>query len=342
VKTRATGKSRGIAKTCVLLAKNRPMRYLDPKNDLTFKKVFGQHPHLLKSLLNALLPLPEGRQVTELEYLPAELVPDIPVLKNTIVDVRCQDNTGRQFIVEMQLFWTPSFRSRVLFNASKAYVKQLGTGKEYRGLQPVYALSLVNDEFEPGTEAHYHHYSIIHNELTDKRIEGLEFVFVELPKFRAKNLTEKKLQVLWLRYLTEIEDKTEAPPADLLELPEFREAIEILRESAFTAGELETYDKYWDQVRTEKTLIADSLEKGRAEGEQIGREKGREEGREEGLEKGLEKGLERGRGEGIKLALKVIRLHGEGAAIEQICEKLGQPQDTVAGILEEAGLSGQH
>jgi hypothetical protein len=36
------------------------MRYLDPKNDLTFKKVFGQHPHLLKSLLNALLSRKQG------------------------------------------------------------------------------------------------------------------------------------------------------------------------------------------------------------------------------------------------------------------------------------------
>ena len=35
------------------------MRYLDPKNDLAFKKVFGQHPHLLKSFLNALLPNPK-------------------------------------------------------------------------------------------------------------------------------------------------------------------------------------------------------------------------------------------------------------------------------------------
>jgi hypothetical protein len=34
------------------------MKYLDPKNDLTFKKIFGQHPHLLKSFLNAMLPLP--------------------------------------------------------------------------------------------------------------------------------------------------------------------------------------------------------------------------------------------------------------------------------------------
>lgn len=29
------------------------MRYLDPKNDLIFKKVFGEHPHLLISFLNS-------------------------------------------------------------------------------------------------------------------------------------------------------------------------------------------------------------------------------------------------------------------------------------------------
>ena len=32
------------------------MRYLDPKADLTFKHVFGEHPDLVISLLNALLP----------------------------------------------------------------------------------------------------------------------------------------------------------------------------------------------------------------------------------------------------------------------------------------------
>jgi hypothetical protein len=57
------------------------MRYLDPKNDLTFKKIFGQHPHLLKSFLNALMPLKQGQQIVSLEYLPAELVPEIPVTK---------------------------------------------------------------------------------------------------------------------------------------------------------------------------------------------------------------------------------------------------------------------
>ncbi len=102
------------------------MRYLDPKNDLTFRKVFGQHPRLLKSFLNALLPL--AVPIRDLEYLPADLVPEVPLLKYSIVDVRCIDEQGRQFIVEMQMLWTDSFKTRVLFNASKAYVRQLDKG----------------------------------------------------------------------------------------------------------------------------------------------------------------------------------------------------------------------
>ena len=37
-------------------------KYLDPKANLTFKKVFGEHKELLISFLNALLPLPEGKE----------------------------------------------------------------------------------------------------------------------------------------------------------------------------------------------------------------------------------------------------------------------------------------
>ena len=66
-------------------------KYLDPKADVTFKKVFGEHKNLVMSLLNALLPLEEGKQVESIEYLPSELVPRTPLCKNTIVDVRCEE-----------------------------------------------------------------------------------------------------------------------------------------------------------------------------------------------------------------------------------------------------------
>ncbi len=65
--------------------------YLDPKADLTFKKVFGEHKELMISFLNAMLPLPDNGQVEWIEYLEPELIPDHPLKKDTIVDVRCRD-----------------------------------------------------------------------------------------------------------------------------------------------------------------------------------------------------------------------------------------------------------
>jgi predicted transposase/invertase (TIGR01784 family) len=243
------------------------MNYLDPKNDLTFKKVFGQHPHLLKSFLNAILPLPEGSFIESLEYLPADMAPENPLQKYSIVDVRCKDNRGRQFIVEMQMHWTTGFMQRVLFNASKAYVRQLDKSFKFKSLQPVYALSLLNENFQPDKPEYYHHYQIVNIEDTDQQIEGLEFVFVELPKFKARNLTEKKLQVLWLRFLTEIDESTIDTPRDLLENTEITEALENLKTSAFTQAELDAYDKYWDNIRVELTLQSESYDKGHVEGE---------------------------------------------------------------------------
>ena len=48
--------------------------------------------------------LPLDKLIVSIEYLPSELTPTIPEKKNSIVDVRCTDQTGRQFIVEMQMF----------------------------------------------------------------------------------------------------------------------------------------------------------------------------------------------------------------------------------------------
>ena len=105
-------------------------KYLNPKADLTFKLLFGEHPDLVKSLLNALLPLEAGREIERVEYATPEMIPENPGKKNSIVDVRCHDNQGREFIVEMQLYWSDEFRQRVILNASKAVVKQAGVGED--------------------------------------------------------------------------------------------------------------------------------------------------------------------------------------------------------------------
>lgn len=256
--------------------------YLDPKNDLVFKRIFGEHPNLLISFLNALMPLKPGQEIQSIRYLSPEMAPNNPLSKNSIVDVRCIDRSGRQFIVEMQMHWTTAFNSRMIFNASKAYVRQLDRKEPYEMLQPVYCLGILNEAFDSQTPSFYHHYQIINRENTDEVIPGLEFVLVELPKFRAEEWAERRMAVLWLRFLREVQDSSREVSADLLGDETIHQALDMCREGAFTEKELAAYDKYWDVVRTEKTLIGSSRKEGRIEGLREGHIKGRKEGRKEG------------------------------------------------------------
>lgn len=286
-------------------------KYLDPKADLTFKKVFGEHPDLVISLLNALLPFDKPEEeITWIEYLPPELVPKNPLRKNSIVDVRCRDKRGRQFIVEMQMVWSAEFRQRVMFNASKAYVSQLGNGEDYDLLQPVYSLNLVNEIFEPEMEEYYHYYRMVHIEHSDKIIDGLHLIFVELPKFTPHSYSEKRMQVLWLRYLTEINDKTREIPKDLLDNPEINKAVSEIEESAFTEAQLSGYDKFWDTISVEKTLY------------------------NSGVRKGLEEGREEGREEGIKETRRdiALKMKEKGFTANEIAEMTGLDEDVIAAL----------
>ena len=249
-------------------------KYLDPKADIVFKKIFGEHPHLLKSFLNAILPLSPMNQIVKLEYLPAEQIPEIPMFKRTIADVKCKDQQGKIFIVEMQIEWTDSFMQRLLFGTAKAYVKQLRVGETYRLLNPVYGLGIIDSIFDEKTEDWYHHYGLVslknhHEEI----INGLSLIFVELPKFKASSAEEKKLKILWLRFMKEIgRGKNDVDPL-LLEVPEIKEALALAEEAAYTPAELEAYEEYWDAVSRERTLVEETHGKGM--------EKGRKEGREE-------------------------------------------------------------
>ena len=288
------------------------MRYLDPKADLTFKKIFGKHKDLLISLLNALLPLADDEQIESVEYLSPELVPETYVGKNSIVDVRCRDVKGRQFIVEMQMLWTEAFKQRVLFNASKAFVRQLDKKRKYELLQPVYSLNLVNETFmKDYPDEFIHNYSVVHEFHSDEIIEGLHFTFVELPKFQAHSLKEKKMAVLWLRFLTEIDEQTKQAPQELLDNPETRKALKAVEESAMTKNELLAYEDFWDKLGAERLLFVDS--------NRINREEGRTEGRAEGRAEGIIEGC-------AKVAKNLLNL---GMALDEVAKVTGLDIETI-------------
>ena len=253
--------------------KNVKGKYLSPKADLTFKLIFEQ-PELVKSLLNALLPLEPGREIESVVKEDPHLIPNNPGKKNSIVDVRCRDNQGREFIVEMQLYWNNEFKQRVMLNASKAVVKQLGTGEDYTLIQPVYSLNLVNEGLDLGDDVgpdeFYHHYAVVNVEHTDHVLEGFHFVFIDLEKFKPRTIQERKMAVLWLRFLTEIDENTESVPQELLENPDTCRALEILEKSAYTDKQLEAYSDFWMALVDERVLREGSYKKGREEGKAEG------------------------------------------------------------------------
>ena len=284
-------------------------RYLDPKSDLVFKKIFGQHPDLLKSFLNAILPLPHNCVIESLTYLQPEHVPDLPAFKNSIVDVRCKDNHGRYFIVEMQLQWTSDFMKRMLFNTATTYARQLKKGEDYKFLSPVYGVALLDATFSKDQEW-FHHYQMTNVNDGSKSLEDIQLVLIELPNFKPTSITAKKVTVLWLRFLKEINEKTVTVDPSLLEVDSIKEALSLLEVSSYSEAELLAYDKSWDAVSSERTLLGGRYKEGKAEGEA----KGRAEGKAEGLNE------------------VAIKMHHSGIPMTQICQLTGLTLNQVENL----------
>ncbi|MBX9578645.1 MAG: Rpn family recombination-promoting nuclease/putative transposase [Chthoniobacterales bacterium] len=300
-------------------------RYLDPKNDFAFKKIFGHHPNLLKSFLNAILPLPDGCVIESLTYLVSEGIPELENFKNSIVDVRCKDNHGRYFIVEMQMQWIKDFVRRMLYNTTSTYVRQLKKGESYQNLSPVYGLALVNAQFEEGEEW-FHHFKMTHAIHGEKTLDDIQLVLIELPKLKPTTITEKKLAILWLRFLKEINEKTQEVDPYLLEIAEIKEALTLLEISSYNEAELLEYDKRWDFVSSQKTLITGKYAEGEAKGLAKGLAKGRAEGEVVGIAKGARK---------VKVEM-VCNLHQLGIGIEQIAQAAQLSQKEVEEILQSS------
>ena len=254
------------------------MKYLDPKADLTFKKIFGNHPARLISLLNALLPLSDEEQIHEIKYLPTELVPENNSWRYAIANILCTDIKGNKLCVVIRMEWSNFFEQRVQFLASELYVDPAIKQVKYFAQYPTYSLNLINDIFAHDTPDFIHNYCIVYGKSTHQVIKGLHFTFIELPKFTPQSIVNNRMMILWLRFLTEINEDTKEIPSELLDEPEIGKAIEELEISGFTDVELRVYDKFWDSVSVERTLLDDRYQKGKEEGMEEGRAEGRAEG----------------------------------------------------------------
>ena len=242
------------------------MRFINPKTDYAFKKIFGstESKDILISFLNALV-YDGNATIQDLEIVNPNLPPKLEGLKDTYLDVRATLNDGTLVIIEMQVLNVQSFGKRVLFNAAKTYAFQLQAGEGYRMLKPVIALTIADFEMFAERER------LISRFVYREKSEGweytdndIELVFVELPKFTKELDQLETIADKWIYFIKFARSLT-AIPENMENIPELQKAFEIADRADLTPSELEDLERREMFIYDQQGAI------------NLGRERGREE-----------------------------------------------------------------
>jgi len=243
------------------------MRFINPKTDLAFKKIFGSDAShtVLIDFLDSLL---YGRKgiIANLEIINPWLAPKIRGVKDTYLDVRALLSDGRQVIIEMQVLNVEGFEKRILYNAAKAYSIQLPTGGDYTELAPVIALTLTDFLMFPGHGPYLSRFVLKEKDfLLDYPQDDLELVFVELPKFN-KNLSELTTQAeRWLYFIQHARNLT-AIPAEFAGDPPLQRAFDLANAAQLTREEEEDLEKQEIFIHDQRNAIIKAVKQGIAQG----------------------------------------------------------------------------
>ena len=284
-------------------------RYLDPTNDVSFRKLFGveEHKSLLISFLNSILNLKGDRKIKEVALLPKDQAPLIKETKSSILDVKCTDERNIQYIVEMQNKKVPGFVKRTQFYVAHSYVTQLPSGSEYFSLKPVVFLVLANHKLFPSKEKVISYHKTLDVETLEHDLEDLSYVFIELPKFKKKEEELETLQDKWLYFFKNWSDTKEVPSK--VEEKELIEAYRSMEEYNWTPEERDAYIKA-------NIALTDEFDARRKE-----REEGHKEGRKEGRKE-----------RDIEIARKMLK---RNRPIEEITEDTGLSFEEIAALKEK-------
>ena len=217
------------------------MKFVDIKNDIAFRKIFGNEnrKEVLISFLNAVLLLQENHKIVTVDILTPYQLPDIKGGKVTIVDVKAKDQNDKTYIIEMQVAEVEGFDKRVLYYASKSYSAQIERGDQYQKLNPTYFIGIL--DFEVTQNKNYiSRHKIIDVETNESYIKDIEFNFIELPKFK-KSVNELESVIDQWVYFIKNAESLEVIPENLND-----EGLKLAYEDAdkhnWTKAELEAYD----------------------------------------------------------------------------------------------------
>ncbi|WMT84710.1 Rpn family recombination-promoting nuclease/putative transposase [Wolbachia endosymbiont of Listronotus oregonensis] len=288
-------------------------KFLDPKNDVSFKRIFGteKNKDILIHFLNDILGFTGKNEINDIEFLSTIQDPDIAAKKQSIVDVLCRDSTGAQYICEMQVAKTKGFEKRAQYYAAKAYSRQADKGDQYHNLKEIIFIAIADCVLFPNKSEYKSKHTIRDEDTNEHDLKDFYFIFIELPKFpknkedQLENIVEK--WVYFFRYADETseEELEKIIGSDVI----IKKAYEELNRFNWSEKEFIAYEQEIKRILDEQAVLAQKLDDAT--------EKGREEGREEGIQIGHEKGRKEREIEVAKNLLKA------GVSIDIIAQTTG-------------------
>ena len=216
------------------------MQFADIKNDIAFRKIFGNETKtgILISFLNAVLKLEGNKQIVWVEILNPYQLPRMAGSKTTILDVRAKDQNGNFYIVEMQVTDRAGLDKRIVYYGAKSYAAQLDAGENYYQLKPVIFIGIL--DFEYMQNPHYlSRHLILDADTHEHKLKDLEFTFIELPKFNKSEAELENLTEKWIYFIKNAGD-LELIPAGVND-EGLKSAYEEADRHTWTKEELEEY-----------------------------------------------------------------------------------------------------
>ena len=217
------------------------MKFVDIKNDIAFRKIFGNEnkKEILISFLNAVLELTKGKKIKRIEIKNPYQLPEIKDLKSSILDVRVTDEREISYIVEMQVEEPDGFDKRVQFYTARQYSKQIEKGDDYPKLNQVIFIGILDFNFFYDDDNYILRHRTVNVRTQKCTLNGMEYNFIELPKFNKVLKNCKSLVDKWI-YFIKNAPNLDVIPADVNDRG-LKHAYEDADRHNWTKEELEAY-----------------------------------------------------------------------------------------------------
>jgi predicted transposase/invertase (TIGR01784 family) len=245
-----------------------PKKYLDPTVDLVFKKLFGDKSHkdVTIDFLNNILGRTKGNLIDHIELNDPFNRKENREDRLSIVDVRCTDQAGKTYIVEMQATAEPDFRQRCEHYVACELSSQLNEKMPYGAVTPVIMVAILGFPLFKKHERHLTHHAI--TDLYDGVVylNNMEFHFIELPKF---NKTEDQLTNdvdRWIFFFGHAAEYRNNPDKIAKKNKAIATAFEIVDQANWSKKEIAEYNRDVDVRRRTQAKFVDEHEQGLVKG----------------------------------------------------------------------------